>query len=329
MFRPYCASFPAGLEALIRYALPRSRAAFLPGLAMLEGDDCPEVEPFAKNLFITLGLFQGPISSAAMEIARGRYFHDALRAAGGEIERDRGRAGSASHKGTFRIWPQVDNENVSPKGLRLDALERAIEGELALRFSDDAPERCFYLAERSEGFTLFLMRLSIEKPYECRKGQLSPEIARALCAVADLVPGSVVLDPFAGRGSIPLVAARVTGARAIAGEIDGAALEARDEYERVLGDFLAPGWKSPCAPDAIVTDPPWGLYSRLPDRDAAYRAIARRFTEELRPGAIAVTLLANDGGDSAFAHPALARDIAWPLLVNGKKALAVKSRRLP
>jgi len=160
-------------------------------------------------------------------------------------------------------------------------------------------------------------------------GSLHPPVAAAIARMADIRPGVVVLDPFAGAGTVLLEASRVQNdAHYVGLDRDGSALRAArmnsarpPEIEWRSGDALQLPRFAPVA-DRIITNPPWG--QRQPIGDIA--PYIEQWRLALKPGGIAVAIL-----DPAQATT-FARSSRWEVLrelgltVAGRAARIVSAR---
>jgi hypothetical protein len=123
-----------------------------------------------------------------------------------------------------------------------------------------------------------------------RRGRrLSPLDARALANMTGLPDGAVVLDPFAGLGTIPLACA-ARGLRAVASDVEPALLPGLSELGLPL-ITLADAGALPFADgsfDGVVTEPPYHRY----DREAVLRAVPEML-RVTRRGGVLVLLVAD------------------------------------
>jgi tRNA (guanine6-N2)-methyltransferase len=142
---------------------------------------------------------------------------------------------------------------------------------------------------------------------------LRPTIAAAMVRLAGAAPGSTVLDPLCGAGTIlaeqiALARQRRAGiVQVLGGDIDPAAVRAAGANLRAVG----PGWQLarwdarrlplPAASvDRVVTNPPFGVQLGEPEQiGPLYRAVVAEADRVLRPGGRAVFLVATP----ALLHP--------------------------
>jgi tRNA (guanine6-N2)-methyltransferase len=126
-----------------------------------------------------------------------------------------------------------------------------------------------------------------DRPYKQAHvpGSLKPPIAAALLALAGVAPGSGVLDPCCGAGTI-LIEAALQGAQAIGGDNDPAALQAAQTNASAAGAAIAlQCWDAQALPladetvERIVSNLPWG---RVVEVDTALAAFYRRACAEMQ-----------------------------------------------
>lgn len=111
-------------------------------------------------------------------------------------------------------------------------------------------------------------------------GSLKPTAAAAMLAVAGLLPGGSVLDPFCGAGTI-LIEAALAGAEAYGGDADPDALAAAQANAARAGERIALArWDARRLPLAsrsvplVVTNLPWGRQVQVGDEiETFYRQV--------------------------------------------------------
>ena len=126
-----------------------------------------------------------------------------------------------------------------------------------------------------------------DRPYKKAHvpGSLKPSVAAALLALAGVAPGSRVLDPCCGAGTI-LIEAALQGALAAGGDNDPAALRAAQANASAAGVAVAlQHWDAQALPladgtlERIVSNLPWG---RAVEVDTALAPFYRRACAEMQ-----------------------------------------------
>ncbi len=223
--------------------------------------------------------------------------------------------------------------------------ERLIASRTRLSVDRVKPDVEFWYITRSEGWSCLAARLpSAGEGSEPRAGELKPEIARLLVATAAIPAGArVLVDPFAGYGSIPqALSERFPSAAVYA--LDADADRARDLERRFAASsrvrvvrsdvtgFLEACSLPPGGVDAVVTDPPWGFweserYGGADSLRALYDAMLAAFSVALSPSGRLVVLTGakrefeeSVAASPAFRDAALAPGFRSNVLVNGKKS---------
>jgi 23S rRNA G2445 N2-methylase RlmL len=134
-------------------------------------------------------------------------------------------------------------------------------------------------------------------------GSLHPPLARAIALLAHPRPGTTLLDPFCGAGTIPIEAALACpGLHAVGFDLDRRALAAAGRNAaagRVEVAFAhADAGRSPLpngAVDCIATNPPWGASVVPAGRlQADLGAVARELERVLTPDGRAALLMRGD-----------------------------------
>jgi len=272
--------------------------------------------PFFNNSFTVLRFFQGKNLSLGQMVS----------------ETASGRLRCPAREGTFRIRFSQSNQFVKVDKRISAQAESAVSKASRLRLDRLNPDTELWYVIRSEGFGFYgqLLRKRTATEKNLHKGELRPEFASLLCCCARPPQGSVILDPFAGYGSIPAQIARhFPYGRLLAGDRDPgkaqALRQALPDDARIqvfCGDALALAEISDESVDIIITDPPWGFYENVGDIAVFYGNMLREFGRILKSNGRAVLLCARD---EAFAQ-AVAQSGVFTVegmvrtLVNGRKA---------
>ncbi|MDR2517459.1 MAG: methyltransferase [Spirochaetaceae bacterium] len=236
---------------------------------------------------------------------------------------------------SFRIVTSLENRPAAVEGAIRSGAERYIArcSGLALDRANRGAE--FWFLYRSEGFSVFMKRLTRRASWEksLRPGELPPPLAWMLCRLANIGPGDTVLDPFSGSGAIPFQALKhFPPASVIAADISAEAirrtrkkLAAAAPARRVIlckdvAELAAAlGEKSVTK---IVSDPPWGFFAEtaLP-LEQFYRNMTAVFSRILADEGAAVLLSARKPELEQAAETAgfeITR--RFSILLSGKKA---------
>lgn len=246
---------------------------------------------------------------------------------------------------TFRVRFSASNKFCSVERPVMDAAERLISSATGLSPNRLEPDAEFWYLTRSEGYSCLGYRLPgrPSSTKELRPGELRPEIAQLLVALAGIPPEpAALLDPFAGYGSIPeALARRYPSAVVHAGDIDP---ERQEDLRTRFGNsrriVLHPCGVSGLTEleagsvDAVVTDPPWGMwegerYSGERSIPALYRQMLDVFARLLKSGGrlCVLTGAKREFEEAVAASGAFAGEAGKPgfrtdILVNGKKSAA-------
>jgi len=151
-------------------------------------------------------------------------------------------------------------------------------------------------------------------------------------------PRDVVLDPFAGHGTIPLERVKSFPFKEIIA-VD------KDDYlvfklkqklkvfsgKRIIvtrGDALNLKEIQNNSIDKIISDPPWGEYKEIPNLEKFYEAKLKEFSRILKPDCIIILLIGAKVGAKGFFENVLQNKFAktfclkrrYDILLSGKKA---------
>ena len=225
------------------------------------------------------------------------------------------------------------NENIPAAidyRLRAQA-ENYISRLSALKVNRSLPDTEFWFLHRSEGFCVFMKRLTLRSSWDktLHKGELPPPLAWTLCRLARLKHSDAVLDPFCGYGSIPQEALKhfhVTNFTACDNNSEAVSYtQSRFKNNKIFSlhkrDYCElPALIGENSIDAIVTDPPWGHFRETKDSDFLLK-MSDIFYKLLKKGGRAVVLCANDGNFTQFSR--FESEAKIPILLSGKKALII------
>ena len=240
---------------------------------------------------------------------------------------------------TFRLVCSVENKPASINEAVRQDIENIIirysarSGGTALKVDRHRPDTEFWLLCRREGFSVFMKRMTRSVEKKLHPGELPPQLAWLLCYVGELKQGETVIDPFCGYGSIAEAALKHFHiGKFLASDLDPRCVKItrsrpslkseRCEIRSVdifsVLEFIPEG-----SVDAVVTDPPWGMYkeTQIPLKKFYEEALAL-FSKLLRNGGRAVILSAarEDLESAALKTRGLSMEQVIPVLVSGKKA---------
>lgn len=221
--------------------------------------------------------------------------------------------------------PQPMNQNERTK------LETKLKQELRLEPNAHLSKNDFYLIERSSGKKLFTLRLPRAKfkREKLSAGELRPELADLLCITAGVRAKHIVLDMFAGYGSIPYEAVRGFGCKQVIG-IDNQKLANRHEHPSIRwyeADARSLDFLEDSSIDRIVTDPPWGIFNKADNLNDLYREMLKEAYRVMKSNSVMVILSGNRELEKAVQNSNLKTLKNYPVLVSGKKANILKLQK--
>jgi len=234
---------------------------------------------------------------------------------------------------TFRLVCSLENKPAPIKETLRQDIEDFISRGSGLRVERSGGDTEFWFLYRREGFSFFMKRLTRSVEKKLRPGELSPQLAWLLCRAAGLKSGQTVLDPFCGYGSIAEAALKhfpikifyaldadprcIKITRQRPGlKSERCEIRAADVFS--ISEFVPAG-----EIDAIVTDPPWGMYKETEEPlGKFYKETIALFSRLLKNGGRAVILSAarEELVYAAENTPELSITQTMSILVSGKKA---------
>ena len=204
---------------------------------------------------------------------------------------------------SFRLMFLSENRPVSADEALKQKTENLIAHNSGLRLDRSNPDTEFWFLYRREGFSLFMKRLTNHRINEksLHKGELSPQLAWLMCCLAELKYGETALDPFCGYGAIALAARKhfpikmmyasdndpkcVKYAQSGTGSANTRAVVQKADFRSLSGLI-------PEKVDAVITDPPWGMYDTEIQLQDFYDEMIAVFSGLIRSSGRAVVLTA-------------------------------------
>ena len=246
------------------------------------------------------------------------------------------------NKGSFRVRFQQENQFAKVDKNLTRRVEEYVVRNSRLTLDRLSPTNEIWFSIRREGFAfcgeLISKREFTEK--NLNKGELRPEIAYLMCCFAKLQKDDVVLEPFCGYGAIPVQLKKHFACQKIyASDIDERKVNALriavPELVEGQGPHTAQGPEVDLRQadvfelshiqdnsiDAIVTDPPWGLWENIPDIEDFYNKMFVSFKRVLKPdGKMTILTARTVEFENALKKAELKIQDSLHTLVNGKKA---------
>jgi tRNA (guanine6-N2)-methyltransferase len=324
MERLYASTFVAGMGPVTQFALQKAlkqvRIERLDdGIVLYRTASTPEqvrLLRFVHNSFAILSFTHildraDPLKSLVKHIREDEYLEKNI-----------------LKRGQFGLQVSLESALTKLHPLQREKLEKRL-AQVGLRPGTLKSEVELWLLIRREGYGFLGQRLTRHETYDHKlhPGELKPDLAHLLCLLSDPKPADVFLDPCAGHGGIVRERAKAFPyAKILAGDSD---LELMKDLRKAAGmfkNFETGRWDvrvlhgiADRSVDAIVTDPPWGSFAKVPDLKGLYADMLKSFARVLKPGGRCVILTGRDGPLDANV-PGFARIAQHDILVNGQKA---------
>ncbi len=203
-------------------------------------------------------------------------------------------------------------------------------------------EFCFHYRDENIGFfSIKIKSKNIKKGRE--KGELKHELAHILVQISEPKFKEIVIDPFAGNGSIPICRAKVKGKPIIlASDIDKentVSLKKKVKYlklkDRIIVrqlDALSMTRYEDNSIDKIITDPAWGIYQKIENINEFYNNIFNEFYRVLALSGLIVILVSREISIKTILNQNFKNKLIikkeFETLVSGKKATIYKIGKL-
>lgn len=215
----------------------------------------------------------------------------------------------------------------------LSRLENEMQKILGIKVSRDKHDLDFVFLKRNNGIMYFLLKLSYNRKTEkdLEKGTLRPEVSYLLSSLADIKETDIILDPFAGSGSIlKEIIKHYKYNMIFASELD------EEKYNKLKKEFkgnnknffiknidaLNMEFFKDNFIDIVITDPPWNVYDH---KDKNYTDFYFKMLQKLirivkQDGKI-IVLMGNElEFETALSKTSLKLEDKLSVLINGKKA---------
>lgn len=337
--RAYFSTFITGTQEIVKEFLAKRGVKIkllLDGLVVY-GSDYPEREirnfHIFNNTYLLLRSFSNlPPNAKSLEKILAVVSHDK------NLQRQIA-VNLPSRRRNFKIVSSLENSMVPVNRELLQKLESIILRIPGTRLNIKKPDLEFWALLRREGYGFFGIRVTYpfkHKNYR-EKGELRKEISYILSFVSKPNPKDVVLDPFAGYGSIPMERAvsfpykeiiAVEKEDGLISKLKQKVKASGKKIEVIRGNALALNGIKNNFIDKIISDPPWGEYKETVDLEKFYESMLLEFDRILKQRGVIVLLI---GAKDIFEN-ILQNKFAnifqlqkkYDILVSGKKAAIYK-----
>ncbi len=283
---------------------------------------------YLNNSFILISRYElGRVTPSAVE-AMNLLFQD--RGLGSKLAELGGVKGDS-----FKIVVTAENRMIAIGREGIEQLAGLIGGGTGLSHDGISGNREFWLVIRGDGIVLFGLRITALKN-KTVAGELRLELTNSLCRLSDPVKSDVFMDPFCGSGAIFLERISSFGykfAHAVDTDVskikllEGKVSWTKEKVKIRVGNALELTDVETGSVGKMVADPPWGNHQKVEDLDEFYRRMLKEFSRVLKPGGIAVILVAREIELDKFVSEFKLLE-KYQILVSGRKANILKFLRL-
>ncbi len=232
---------------------------------------------------------------------------------------------------SFRVRYSVNNQFVGMDKSYTRQIETKICRLTNAMIDRLSPQTEYWFIKRSENIGFFCRLLNKRKitEKELNKGELRPEFAYLMCMLGKPTKNTIVMDAFAGYGSIP---------KQLQENFKFKKMYISDLNPRLVNKLSRDFEKKPAIDvslrdaknlvgiangsiDVIITDPPWGYYEQIDDIEQFYIDMLEEFNRVMKSNAKLILLSARkDEFESAIGSQPFMIEKRIDTLVNGKKA---------
>lgn len=240
-------------------------------------------------------------------------------------------------KGSFRVRFSKENQFCKvDKNVARNAENIVIQNS-KLSIDRLNPTTEIWYVIRRENFSFCGQLLSKREFTEknLNKGELRPEVAYLMCCYANIQPEDVVLEPFAGYGSIPIqISKHFKYGKLFVSDIDSERISDLQQKKQLKKEsifieecsvFDLPTKRSEIS--CIITDPPWGFFEEIADITKFYIDMFESFRKICSENCKIVILTARVEN---FIQAAESSNVELSerinTLINGKKASLFKCK---
>jgi tRNA G10 N-methylase Trm11 len=307
----YLATFPAGCYAIVSKQLKSFK---ITELKITNNDESSvifvsslTIERIIEMRFFTNVYIMVGSSSGISKLLKGRYFR--------------------------LMYLKKGEPQPLDKNERL-ATEEQIKNKFGLTPNAHLSRNDFFVIERvslDKMLGLMLPKAKFKRE-KTSAGELHPELAHILCLVSGIKAKHIVLDMFAGYGSIPFEAARGFGCKHVIA-VDQQMFNNRHDYPSIewhKADATKLGFLADSCIDRIVTDPPWGNFEHKADDElnGLYDKSISEMHRVLKPEGVAVILSGSDLLNELIKSRRSFKVLSnYTVLVSGKKARIFKLQK--
>lgn len=323
----YFSTFISGLQNYIEEILPKNFKKvkvlkLMDGAILYETDESSEDIRFFNNTFLVINTFD--IDDIDIII---KSSNPNVKEVVDYIKSQDGRS--------FHIFTSRENQLISVDKRILSQLENKISKltKLKLNIEKKPSDFEFWILTRSEGISLFMLRISKNKK-KLEKGELRLELVNVMCQLSNMTEEDVCLDPFCGSGAILLERSRIANFKGLFNcdtneenylrlknyikKLDNKKLNKSFFVKNI--NFFDNNFDDKFF-DKIITDPPWGYYEQIDNIQLFYNNMLKEFSRILKSNGIAVVLTANkEELEKAAKEFGFAIKNRFDILVSGKKA---------
>ena len=244
------------------------------------------------------------------------------------------------NSGTFRVRFSKENQFSSVNRNISISAEQYLCRTTRMRIDRVNPQTEFWYIIRREKVGFFAQLLEKRKVTEKKlnQGELRPEFAYLMCRCTDIKDNSVVCDPFCGYGAIlNQLANSYKLSRVFASDIDSrkifdlkkSSLSRCSNVTIQVADATALIYLHNESVDAVITDPPWGIYEKIDNITDFYTSVLKEILRILKPTGSFVCLSAKkEEFKKACMNTNFKIITQIDTLVNGKKAAVFECKKM-
>lgn len=285
---------------------------------------------FLNNIFIVLSILENNSTNSLKQITKSL------------LKNVNKKFNFKFQQNTFKVLYLNENKlSIMPEEVR-DIVSKFIIKNFYL-YSEKSSQNFeeFLILKRSEGFYLFIYKITKKIKVKLFKGELRPEVAHTIISISNPNKNDIFLDPFAGYGGIAAQRAKLPFKQLHISDINPKLCNIINDRLKYIILNKSSDIKIQCSNflvsklphnsfTKIVTDPPWGLFKTIPNIKEFYLKVLQKVFLALKKDGIIILVVSRDLNIyEILSYSNIPLEILekFEILLSGKKASIYKLKK--